>query len=355
LNHMPRNRFVQWLSVAALAAGLALWIAYLIQGDSDARAWRAVLINFLYFTPLAAAMAVWPGIIRLSRGGWAKSIETPVLSFAGFAVPSLLALAALGLASSSWVPWWNPEVPHQGWWLYPPFVFGRDFAALLAFWVTALFYLKRPNPTRLVLTVLGYTLTFSLIGFDLAKALDPHFYSTLFGGYFFVSGLYAGMAGWAFLSAWFLRAEADRLHDLGRLTLAFSILTTYMMFSHILPIWYENLPEEVIFFIPRIHGDWLAVTIILAVMVYLGPLPSLLTIRAKRSRVLLGSITSVILVGLWIERLWLVQPHFEESPRIGLPELSMAAAFWGALYLSRMLAAGRLGAWRNEEEGVIGE
>ena len=45
--------------------------------------------------------------------------------------------------------------------------------------------------------------------------------------------------------------DADRRHDLGKLIVAFSLLTTYMMFSQLIVIWYENLPDEVRFVIPR--------------------------------------------------------------------------------------------------------
>ena len=92
----------------------------------------------------------------------------------------------------------------------------------------------------------AYCAVFTLLGFDMVMALDPHWFSTLFGGYFFVSGLYAALAAWTLITA--LRSAApdkERLHDLGKLMVAFSLLTVYMMYSQLLPQWYENLPNEV--------------------------------------------------------------------------------------------------------------
>ena len=83
-------------------------------------------------------------------------------------------------------------------------------------------------------------------------ALDPHWYSLLFGGYFFISGMYIAVAAWVAPSATVDdRSTPDHLHDLGKLVVAFSLLTTYMMYSQLLPIWYENLPEEIRFLVPR--------------------------------------------------------------------------------------------------------
>ena len=49
--------------------------------------------------------------------------------------------------------------------------------------------------------IVAYAFILTLLAFDLVMALDPHWFSSLFGGYFFVSGMYAAVAAWT-LRCW---------------------------------------------------------------------------------------------------------------------------------------------------------
>jgi hypothetical protein len=73
------------------------WLYFVFYGDSD-RAWRAMLINFIFFTPLATGMIVWPAIAIASRGTWAKPL-THCLSALYFA-PVSIAFIALWIGQS---------------------------------------------------------------------------------------------------------------------------------------------------------------------------------------------------------------------------------------------------------------
>jgi len=254
-----------------------------------------------------------------------------------FSLPSLAALVLLWAGSGDWSPWYGVRF-QQGFWLNNGFIFGRDLGALLAFWVLALVYLRRRGtPLAAVLgpvLLLVYCLVFSLLGFDLVMSLDPHWQSNLAGGYFFMSGLYIAITGWALLASRHPAARPDQLHDLGKLMVAFSLMTTYLMFAHLLPFWYENLPHEVRFLVPRLNfRPWQSVSFLLLALVYFGPLVLLLTEHAKKSRGILGAVSLLVLVGMWLERWWLVAPTFERGVRLGLSELSLAAAFLGMLGL----------------------
>ena len=317
-----------------LALGAVMWIFSLVGGES-VRAWHAFLVNFLFFTPLAAGLVVWTAIVMASRGTWMGPAEEVAALGQAFALPSLAALLLLWAGSSAWAPWPRLD-PHQRIWLDTTFIFARDFLALAVFWGTALRYRRRrrllEDKSAAAVLVLVYCLTFSLLGFDLVMALDPHWVSSLFGGYFFISGLYIAMAAWTLIIAWRGRVEKERLHDLGKLLLAFSILTTYMMYCQLIPIYYENLPQETRFLIPRLnYQPWRTVSMFLAGVVFVGPLFLLLTVWAKRNRRYLGSVAGLILVGMWVERWWLVAPTLEPRMSLGLPEAGAALLFLGVL------------------------
>ena len=328
-------RVIVWLVLAL--GGSLVWL-FLLQGGDPGRAWRSLLINFLFFSSLSGGLVVWPALVRTCNGVWQQGLERLAEAGIAFSVPSLLALILLWIGSPGWAPWYEKRL-HQGIWLDTGFLFGRDLAALLLFWGLAALYLRRQSRGEQGLLcgavlILVYCLVFSLLGFDLVMALDPHWYSNLAGGYFFMSGLYIAITCWALLATRHNGASEDQLHDLGQLIVAFSLMTTYLMFAHLLPFWYENLPHEIRFLVPRMNFQpWKTVSSLLLCVVYFGPLVLLLTERSKRSRRILGSISLLVLVGMWVERWWLVAPTFDPAVRLGLSELSLALAFLGLLGL----------------------
>jgi len=314
-------------------AGTVGWIFYSL-GPESGRAWRAFLINFIYFTPLSAGMVVWSAVVVISHGRWMGRAERIAATGASFALPSIAALAILWAGSANWAPWALRRFP-QGAWLYPNFVLGRDMGALVVFWALCVWYLiRRSRGTGAVpggLLVLFYGLAFSLLGFDMVMSLDPKWYSTLFGGYFFISGMYMAVTMWALIAALHPQDYTGKFHDLGNLIVAFSILTGYMMYPQLLVIWYEALPAEVRYLVPRMNfPPWNSVSGILLLAYYLGPLILLLTVWAKKTPWFLGLVSAFLLVVMWVERWWLVTPTLIRGMRFGLVEVAITAAFTGA-------------------------
>jgi hypothetical protein len=325
---------------AATLSGAVAFADMLVASGDPARVWRALLVSFLFVCPISAGLVVWAAVVRLSRGAWADDFMRPAMAGITFAIPSLAALLALWLGHGSWAPWNGTAALPQGRWLSPSFLFGRDLAALAAFWIVARVFqrARRPGPAAAFTCVL-YGLVFSLLGFDLAMALDPQWHSTLFGGYFFISGLYGAVAAWTVLAV-AARVRPEGLHDLGRLVVAFSLLTAYLMYVQLLTIWYSNLPGETRFVAARLQAPWSRVSVGLLACIYLGPLVALLTVRAKRRPAFLGAAAIVFLAGLWVERWWLVAPVFDAAPRLGAPEAAAALILGGCFGMGQCLYRG---------------
>jgi len=324
-----------------LLLGVAGWCYCVFSGDT-ARTWRALLVNFIFFTPLASGMIVWPAIAIISQGNWARSLERTAFAGLYFAPVSIAAFIVLWFGHSHWL---SPDPP-QGFWLNSKFVFIRDLAALGVIWVLGTAFVNRARkgtPSTLAgWLCFAYAVVFTLIGFDIVMALDPHWFSTLFGGYFFVSGMFAALACWTVLSILPGIASAEQRHDLGKLTVAVSLLTAYLMFSQLLPIWYEALPKEVRFIIPRLtEYPWRYVSIFLVLTIYLGPLVLLLTRWSKRSPAFLTAVSLLMLVGLWVERWWEVTPTLGGQLTFGLTEISITVAFIASFMLSGIISFGR--------------
>lgn len=315
--------------------GVIGWLVCIIWGDTP-RVWRAILSNYIFFTPLAGGMIVWPAIIVLCHGSWSVPIHRTAFAALAFAPVCIVSFIILWLGYPHWALWLNFQDLSQGFWLNPAFVFIRDIAGIIIFWLLAVIYVRKSQSSKLAgWLCFAYAVVYSLIGFDMVMALDPHWYSTLFGGYFFASGMYAALTAWTFFSIYYGKTSSEIRYYLASLVMAASMLTTYLMFSQLLPIWYENLPQEVRFVIPRFTiTKWPYVSAILVCTIYLGPLVLLLTRWAKLSRRFLAFVCLLMLAGLWVERFWEVTPASGAGFAFGLTELSITASFTAAFIIS---------------------
>jgi hypothetical protein len=195
-----------------------------------------------------------------------------------------------------------------------------------------------------------YALAFSFLGIDLIMALDPEWYSTLFGAWYFIGNLFSGLALLA-IAAMSLRHRCGlqrflpeaRQSDLATLLFAFCLLNVDFFWSQYLTIWYGNLPEETGWLIERAVDDslpWANLSWVSLSAFFFIPFVALLFRRVKRNRVLLTIVGVVVVAGIFLARFVEIAPallHVE--PGTGLldgggplgPLLSTILLFVGCL------------------------
>ncbi len=325
---------------AAAVIGFIIWLLNPAE-ESSSHIWRALLINFAFFTPIAGGLVILPAVVHTSNGSWSKTIDKFAFIGFGFSIPSILILILLWIGAAEWAPWFNVHTK-KDFWLNSTFLFLRDIIALSGFWILAFVYLSKRTkskskviPAYLILT---YCVVITLLGIDLIMALKYEWSSTLFGGYFFISGIYMALIAWTIISLVSTNIEKDVMHDLGKLILAFAVLTTYMVYSQLNNMWYENLPSETIFLAPRMNFQpWYSVSLFVIFVVYLGPVVLLLTQWAKRTKWYLLSISILLLVSSWIERYWLVNALFEDKINFGVSDFSAILLFTGLFFMGMAL------------------
>ena len=76
--------------------------------------------------------------------------------------------------------------------------------------------------------------------------------------------------------------EPKEVHDHGKLMLAFVMLWAYFKFSQLLIIWAGNLPEEIPWYMRRLHGGWEYVGLFLVIFHFAIPFLFLLSRPFKR-------------------------------------------------------------------------
>jgi hypothetical protein len=121
-------------------------------------------------------------------------------------------------------------------------------------------------------------------------------------------------------------------HDLGKLLLALVMLWAYFAFSQFLIIWSGNLPEEITWYIRRMHGGWGATIVTIAIMHFAAPFLFLLSRGIKRNPGKLVLIAVLVLVMRAVDLLWMLVPAFEHRMWI-LMDIAALIGF-GGLWLA---------------------
>jgi hypothetical protein len=196
--------------------------------------------------------------------------------------------------------------------------------------------------------VFFFSLTFA--AFDLIMSLDPHWFSTIFGIYFF-SGCMLGVFATLVLVFTLLQrlgymtksVNTEHYHDLGKWLFAFTFFWGYIAFSQFMLIWYANIPEEVSWFVHRgastRHQDvngWSWVSIALLFGQLLIPFGGLMSRFMKRKKGLLFFWSCWILVFHWIDVWWMIMPELDGHLYVPILEIVCfigIAGLWFATYL----------------------
>ena len=162
------------------------------------------------------------------------------------------------------------------------------------------------------------TLTFS--SFDWIMSLDAHWYSTIFGVYIF-GGSFLAVLSFITLMSQYMRSRGllvdtitvEHYNDLGKYLFAFTIFWAYIAFSQYFLIWYANIPEETVWFQERWAGSWKTLSLVLIFGHFVIPFFILMPRSSKRNLVIMGIMTSLILVVHWVDLYWLIAPNFHHG------------------------------------------
>jgi hypothetical protein len=188
--------------------------------------------------------------------------------------------------------------------------------------------MQRRAPLAMVL----YGLTVTFAAFDLLMSLDPNWYSTIFGVYYY-AGAVEGFFAFLILAVFVLQREGkltedvtvEHYHDLGKQLFGWNVFWAYIAFSQYMLIWYANIPEEVEWFLTRTAGGWAAISWVLVIGHFIIPFLLLLPRRVKRIPMLLAGMAAYMLVMHWVDCYWLIAPQLDpQAGHVGFSVLDVA-------------------------------
>lgn len=209
----------------------------------------------------------------------------------------------------------------------------------------------------LSIVLFGLTVTFA--AFDLFMSLDPHWYSTMFGVYYFASGVVSSFAAIILACALMQRAgylreavTVEHYHDLGKFMFAFVFFWGYVTFSQYMLLWYASLPETVAWLgrrgastasdIPQQWHSWHFWAIFVTFVCFLIPFPGLLSRHVKRNVKTVTFWAIWLLVAQYCNMFWIVMPETRDGfPRVPLIELAALVGVGGVWLAGWLRYTGR--------------
>jgi len=294
------------------------------------------LVSFLFFLTLALGALFFVLIQYASQGGWGIVVRRiGETTFAALPVMAVLFLPLL-LGLRDVYAWSVPGAAEHDallrWkapFLNVPFFLIRAVVYFAAWSAMAFFYYRGSRgqdatgdvavSARLrrfagpAIIVLALTQTFASI--DWIMSLTPHWYSTMFGVYFFAGSFVGFIALLSVVAPAMRRAglleaiiSPEHLHDIGKFLFAFTAFWGYIAFSQFFLMWYGNLPEETIWYKARMAGSWLPVSLLLMAGHFAAPFFFLMGRTVKRNGVTLAAGGAWLLAMHYVDLYWQVMP-----------------------------------------------
>ena len=330
------------LGVIAVLAGLFLGRA---QDDGFRRFQHAWLFACMFFLSLSLGALFFVIIQHLTRAAWSVVVRRVAELLAANTLILALLFAPLVVMAlrgdSGLYPWVDaqalaadPLLDGKAGFLEPRFFAVRCLVYFGAWSLIGRWLLRRSLEQdsaadasatlklerRSALALIAFALTTNFAAFDLLMTLDPAWFSTIFGVYFFSGSVMAFFAAMIVLLR-LLQASGmldksvsvEHYHDLGKFLFAFVFFWSYIAFSQYMLIWYADLPEETAWFRERQHGSWALVSLILLAGHFALPFAGLLSRHAKRKLWLLSFWAVWLLCMHAVDLFWLVMPSVEHQ------------------------------------------
>ena len=365
---LPSGHIIRKLPVIGLLlAGLGIGGGMALGGELKAFSY---LTAYIFWLGVSLGALFFVLLFNLARAGWSTAIRRIVENMAmTLPLMALLFIPILMNMETLYHHWLHPAgdpiLEGKAGYLNASFFLIRVAIYFVSWCGLAWFFRKRSilqdTDSSVEHTVIRqklgapgiaiFALTVTFASFDWIMSIDAHWFSTMFGVYYFAGANVAFYATLAVILLLMSRkggvmhgvARTDHLHDVGKMMFGFNIFWTYVTFSQYFLIWYSNIPEETLWFAHHFENGWETSFWVLGFGHFLIPFLFLISRTVKRSR------TGLMLGAVWllgmhaVDMQWLVMPmaahggehaHFGVTPAELLFWVGIGGAFigtWGYL------------------------
>ncbi|MCC6764640.1 MAG: quinol:cytochrome C oxidoreductase [Deltaproteobacteria bacterium] len=316
------------------------------------------LVAYLYFLSIALGGLFFVLTLAVTRAAWGVSLRRVVENVMATLPVFALLFVPIWLGRHELYEWTRPEevakspllqgkAPflNEGFWFLRAIFYFTAWSVLAIFFSTQSQKQDQSGDERISARLRGaapigivvFALTTSFAAIDWMMSLEPAWYSTMYGVYFF-SGAVVAIFSFVILLVHFAYAQGalrgvvtvEHLHDVGKLLFGFTIFWTYIAFSQYFLIWYANVPEETIYYMKRQVGSWQSIGVLLAGGHFLVPFFFLMPRAVKRNSGLLVVAAVWQLSMHFLDLHWAVMPVLHhEGARLGLIDVGAFCAVGG--------------------------
>lgn len=330
-----RVSFPLWIGLFVLVAIGAVGL-YLTAIEDSTRAWFNYLIGSSIFLGLGLFGLFFIIINNITSARWVVALRRVPEAMAMTLPLGVLLLLGVYIGTHHLYEWshenvvqtdpvlqWKSPYLNQGF-------FGLRLLIYSAIWLVTSFLLIRnsfrqdrtgdvqitlKNKALSALTLILFAISVSLAGFDLLMSIEPHWFSTIYGIYFFAGFFQAGLA-LTYIVCWYLYRRgvftgvlnSFHFHDLGKYVFAFSVFWAYIAYSQYMLYWYGDLPEETFFYIIRMENSWEWLGLAMLLIRFALPFLVLLPYGAKMNFKIAVPVCLILLGGHWVDIFWNVMP-----------------------------------------------
>jgi len=294
------------------------------------------LTSFTYFTSFALAALILLMIHHITRSEWGvvirripEAFSSNIWIWAIFIIPVLLGMHSLYHWTHTEDVLADPILKGKMAYLNEPFFVIRQvlYFAIWGFlgyrlhkisiemdrtgnWGLTQLFKKYSAPGILI-----FALTVAFASFDWLMSLDPHWFSTMFGVYFFAMSIQAFFPLMILMIFWMQKngilentISRSHIYDMGAWFFGFTVFYAYIAFSQLLLIYYANIPEETLWYYHRLEGSWAFVSYSLLSGRFILPFILLLNRDSKHSKKMLIFVSVLVLFMHFVELYWIAMP-----------------------------------------------
>jgi hypothetical protein len=311
--------------------------------DLTTHFFHAYLAAYTFFMAITLGSLAFVMIQHLTRAGWsvtvrrvAEGLALNVFLLIILTVPFFIPVNGVDGVHRLFPHWFMPTSMQEddmllakSGYLNPKFFAIRMGVYFLVWSLLAWFYSAKSaeqdrdgNPRTTVLMervsmpamiFFAFSLTSFII--DWVMALNPHWFSTIFGVYYFAGCMLSALSTITLVVITLQKRDlvgkavsTEHFHDLGKLMFAFTFFWGYIAFSQYMLIWYANMPEETQFYVPRQWEHWASFSLMLLIVHLVIPFPGLLSRHGKRKNAVLAFWAVWSLCACALDICWLVLP-----------------------------------------------
>ena len=162
------------------------------------------------------------------------------------------------------------------------------------------------------------------------KSLEYHWFSTMYGVWFFANCMRGALSSGVLIMLWLYNRgdlkgilKKDHLWAIGQMMLTFTVFWAYVSFSQYFLIWNANVPEETFWYNIREYGDWWYISLFLVFGIFLLPFLLLLSYRYKVTHRTIRRIAYLVLFVIFVDLCYNILPALQDAKGNPLPFFSI--------------------------------